>query len=248
MASHKLLKMADEMKEIAVALGTTKVAGSTVGLLLQIERDGYETAVVVDYNKPFNKDGSVNTAKWGWNIANNMESYWSGQSMQFNEWIKKAFPSKDIEMPELEEDAEWPDRFEYDPRQKYKFVLIGPFTRKDAKSIEGRYLKETEIPLAKGKEGKISKLIGDAFTTSHVVPQQVKYIRYQPRKRGGKVVYIEMEDLEQELGHMTTGLGESEIKRAGLTVDDVMGYLEKHGAKLRTRRPPRKRYPTTMYD
>jgi len=83
------------------------------------------------------------------------------------------------------------------------------------------------------------KALSFAFTYQ-VVPEDISYITYQPRKRGGVVTRIDMEDREDQLGNMETSINESEANSYGTTVAKLLDFLAANGARQRRRRPRRK--------
>ena len=75
----------------------------------------------------------------------------------------------------------------------------------------------------------------------NVEDRELPYITYQPRRKGGKVVAIMIEDSETPWGTMPFGrasfmIDEQDASQAFTTLDKVMSVLEKGGAKLRKRR------------
>ena len=74
-----------------------------------------------------------------------------------------------------------------------------------------------------------------------VEDRELPYITYQPRRKGGKIVAIMIEDSETPWGTMPFGraafmIDEQDASQAFTTLDKVMSVLEKGGAKLRKRR------------
>jgi len=91
---------------------------------------------------------------------------------------------------------------------------------------------------------------GDSYGA--VEPREVKYLTYQPIRRGGKVVAFMVEDDETPWGTMPLGrssfvVDEQWAKQSGTTVDKIIKVLEKGGATLRKKRKPVKHIPP-MYD
>lgn len=83
------------------------------------------------------------------------------------------------------------------------------------------------------------KALAAAFTYQ-VTPEDIPYIVYQPRRRGGVVTRLDMEDREQQLGHMQTDINEELARQCGTTVQNVMDFLDANGASRRKRQPNRK--------
>lgn len=88
--------------------------------------------------------------------------------------------------------------------------------------------------------------LGDAFQAA-VSDADVKYIVYQPHKKGGQVAALSLEDTDDRLGNMSVTLSDSDTKHSSTTLQAVMDALEKGGAQLRKKRAPTKHVPP-MYD
>jgi hypothetical protein len=76
-----------------------------------------------------------------------------------------------------------------------------------------------------------------------VEDRELPYITYQPRRKGGKIIAIMVEDSEtpwgtQPFGRAAFMIDEQDASQAGTTLDKVMSVLEKGGAKLRKKRKP----------
>lgn len=84
--------------------------------------------------------------------------------------------------------------------------------------------------------------------TMQVLPDDVSYIIYQPRKRGGTVTRLDLEDRDQQLGHIAASVNAEEAAKFGTTVQRIQDFLSSNGAELRTRSPKRYKYPPPMYD
>jgi len=107
----------------------------------------------------------------------------------------------------------------------------------------------------KAREGEIAKSPDKKELQAidgSLEPREVRYLTYQPIRRGGKVVAFQIEDRETEWGTMPLGnstfvVDERQAKQSGTTVDKIIKALENGGAKLRKKRKPIKHTPP-MYD
>ena len=88
--------------------------------------------------------------------------------------------------------------------------------------------------------------LGDAFQAA-VSDADMEYIVYQPRRRGGQVTALSLEDTDDRLGNMSVSLSASDAGHFGTTLQTVMDVLDKGGAQSRKKRPPIKHVPP-MYD
>ena len=86
------------------------------------------------------------------------------------------------------------------------------------------------------------ELIGNALTQSYVMPDEIKDIEFQIRRKGGKPMNINIED-----DNMVSNINHEEVARLGLTLDDIAKVLRDGGAKERKKQKPVKRTPP-MYD
>ena len=89
----------------------------------------------------------------------------------------------------------------------------------------------------------VKELNAIAGTMGSVEDRELPYITYQPRRKGGKIVAIMIEDSETPWGTMPFGraafmIDEQDASQNGTTLDKVMSVLEKGGAKLRKKRKP----------
>lgn len=109
------------------------------------------------------------------------------------------------------------------------------------------YSKKASAASAAGPNRAERKAIGRAFTYDDVSEDEIASITFQLRKKAGKVVNINMEDHDHQLGNMTTGMSEEEAKRLGTTLDKIEKTLRDGGAKERKKRKPVRR-STPYYD
>jgi len=109
------------------------------------------------------------------------------------------------------------------------------------------YSKKAKEASAAGPNRAERKAIGSAFTYDDVSEDEIASITFQLRRRGGKVVNINMEDHDHQLGNMTTGMSEEEAKRLGTTLDKIEKTLRDGGAKERKKKKPVRR-STPYYD
>jgi hypothetical protein len=84
-----------------------------------------------------------------------------------------------------------------------------------------------------------------------ILDKDLPYLTYQPRRKGGKIVAIMIEDDEGPegfpMGNSTTTMDEKWAKQYGTTLDKVMAVLDQAGATHRKKRKPIKHTPP-MYD
>jgi hypothetical protein len=109
------------------------------------------------------------------------------------------------------------------------------------------YSKKAKAASAAAPNRAERKAIGRAFTYDDVSEDEIAYITFQLRRKGGKVVNINMEDHDSRLGNMTTGISEEEALRLGTTLDKIEKTLRDGDAKERKKRKPVKR-STPYYD
>lgn len=86
------------------------------------------------------------------------------------------------------------------------------------------------------------EIIGNALTMSYAMPDDIKGITFQVRKRGGNPSNINI-----ETAHDVSNIRAQDAERKGLTLDDIIKVLKDNGAKERKRRAPVKHTPP-MYD
>jgi len=86
------------------------------------------------------------------------------------------------------------------------------------------------------------EIIGNALTVSYVMPDEIKGLEFQIRRRGGKPSNINIED-----DSMVSNIRAEDAERKGLTLDDIIKVLQDNGAKERKKRAPIKHTPP-MYD
>jgi len=96
-------------------------------------------------------------------------------------------------------------------------------------------------------EKKVAKLLGWALTWDRLLPDDIKSeegrLVYQVRMSKGQPAKIDLTH-----PHMGAGLSRREWEKRGLTADDIIEYLDKHGAKRRGRAPKRRRDRGPIYD
>ena len=78
------------------------------------------------------------------------------------------------------------------------------------------------------------KAIGKAMSYS-ATPDEVRYIKYQPRKRKGIYTSAILEDMGGRMGHGKWVINEDDAKRAGTTLQKVFEALNAMKAKLVSR-------------
>ena len=91
---------------------------------------------------------------------------------------------------------------------------------------------------------KEREAIGGVLTQNHVLPDEFPGITYQVRRKGGKPHRIDIETRDM---YSADGIDASWAQQHGTTIDKIITVLDKYGAKLRKKNPPRK-YTPPMYD
>ena len=86
--------------------------------------------------------------------------------------------------------------------------------------------------------------IGGVLTQNYVLPDEFPGITYQVRRKGGKPHRIDIETRDM---YSADGIDASWAQQHGTTIDKIITVLDKYGAKLRKKNPPRK-YTPPMYD
>ena len=89
---------------------------------------------------------------------------------------------------------------------------------------------------------KEREIIGNALSQSYVMPDEIKDIEFQIRRKGGKASNINIED-----NNTVSNITAQEVERQGLTLDDIAKVLRDGGAKERKKQRPVKHTPP-MYD
>ena len=77
---------------------------------------------------------------------------------------------------------------------------------------------------------------------NYVMPDEIKGIEFQVRRKGGVPSNINIDDDRTE-----SNISADDAKRAGVTLDDIVKVLIDGGAKERKKQQPRKFTPP-MYD
>lgn len=89
-------------------------------------------------------------------------------------------------------------------------------------------------------EAKVLQVLGDALE-SDIMPEDVAYITFQPRRSGGSVIKIDLEYKTPDTGISYSWLSNEHVRKIGMTLDQVATALRSMGAKSPARRPPVKR-------
>jgi hypothetical protein len=89
---------------------------------------------------------------------------------------------------------------------------------------------------------KEREIIGQALTQRYVMPDEIKGIEFQVRRKGGKPSNINIEN-----DNMTSNIRAEDATRMGLTLDDIIAVLQSGGAKERKKQKPVRHTPP-MYD
>ena len=88
----------------------------------------------------------------------------------------------------------------------------------------------------------VREIIGNALSQSYVMPDEIKGLEFQIRRKGGKPSNINIED-----DSMVSNIRAEDAERKGLTLDDIVKVLRANGAKERKKQKPIKHTPP-MYD
>ena len=86
------------------------------------------------------------------------------------------------------------------------------------------------------------EIIGSALTQSYVMPDEIKGLEFQIRRKGGKPSNINIED-----DSMVSNIRAEDAERKGLTLDDIIKVLQDNGTKERKKQKPIRHTPP-MYD
>ena len=139
------------------------------------------------------------------------------------------------------------EQYEMPAPEGWDLDKIYTFFNKFADEAYKAYDKKSKAASAAAPNRAERKAIGRAFTFDDVSEDEIAYITFQLRRKGGKVVNINMEDHDSKLGNMTTGMSEEEAKRLGTTLDKIEKVLRDGGAKERKKSKPIRHTPS-MYD
>lgn len=85
------------------------------------------------------------------------------------------------------------------------------------------------------QEAGVRKALTECFTC-RVTKDKVKFINYCIRNQKGRR-WLRLWDSGHVLGNMWTSIGESHCEQEGVTLDNVVSYLERNGATLYKRLP-----------
>jgi len=89
---------------------------------------------------------------------------------------------------------------------------------------------------------KEREIIGQAFTKYYMLPDEIKDLEFQVRRKGGKPSNINIEN-DNQIGNIRA----EDAMKQGLTLDDIIKVLRDSGAKERGKQRPVKHTPP-MYD
>ena len=105
------------------------------------------------------------------------------------------------------------------------------------------YVNEKERGDHQNLPNKLEReVIGQALTQSFVLPADFKEIEFQVRMRGGKPYNINIED-----DNTLSNIGPTDLRQAGVKIEDVIKVLRDYGARERKKQKPIRRTPP-MYD
>jgi hypothetical protein len=89
---------------------------------------------------------------------------------------------------------------------------------------------------------KEREIIGQALGQRYVMPDEIKELEFQVRRKGGKSSGINIED-----DNTVSNIRAEDATQQGLTLDDIIKVLRDSGAKERGKQKPVKHTPP-MYD
>jgi hypothetical protein len=89
---------------------------------------------------------------------------------------------------------------------------------------------------------KEREIIGQALSQQYVMPDEIKGLEFQVRRKGGKPSSINIED-----DNTVSNIRAEDTIQQGLTLDDIINVLRDGGAKERSKQRPVKHTPP-MYD
>jgi len=89
---------------------------------------------------------------------------------------------------------------------------------------------------------KEREIIGQALSQQYVMPDEIKELEFQVRRKGGKPSSINIED-----DNTVSNIRAEDAIQQGLTLDDIINVLRDSGAKERGKQRPVKHTPP-MYD
>ena len=105
------------------------------------------------------------------------------------------------------------------------------------------YVNEKERSDHQNLPNKLEReVIGQALTQSFVLPNDFKEIEFQVRMRGGKPYNINIED-----DNTLSNIGPTDLRQAGVKIEDVIKVLRDYGARERKKQKPVRRTPP-LYD
>lgn len=135
---------------------------------------------------------------------------------EMNGWVQ--YVGKDD--GHFSEEAIVPDNWDLD--KVYKFM----------RDLEGAWLNQRmtmgNAAHKSGKNVKEREVIGNGLSYDYVLPEDIKGITFQVRRRGGQPSNINIED-EDTVGNISVQQAGNE----GLTLDDIISVLKAGGAKER---------------
>ena len=135
---------------------------------------------------------------------------------EMNGWVQ--YVGKDD--GHFSEEAIVPDNWDLD--KVYKFM----------RDLEGAWLSQRmtmgNAAHKSGKNVKEREVIGNGLSYDYVLPEDIKGITFQVRRRGGQPSNINIED-EDTVGNISVQQAGNE----GLTLDDIISVLKAGGAKER---------------
>lgn len=164
--------------------------------------------------------------------------------------IKGALADADINTENL-------DLYLDDFRGNMKYIEHPDFDKQKTKefiaALEDAWYDDTSSKNQKELESSPDKhelkAIGGGLNM--ILAKDLEYLVYQPRKRGGVIVALDIEDVEGPqgfpMGNAQTTVSAEQAAQYNTSIMDIMDVLDAGGAKLRKKNKPVKR-TSPMYD
>ena len=138
------------------------------------------------------------------------------------------------------EEAVVPDNWDLNKVYKFMEELESAWLNQQGAASDSKHQSDPD-PEAR-------EVIGHALTMNYIDLEDVRYITYQVRRKGGKPSNINIEFSHPDYGGTDyANIQARDAESIGMTLDDIEGVLVKHGAKGRKRRKSLKQTPP-MYD
>jgi hypothetical protein len=154
-----------------------------------------------------------------------------------NGWVKYV---GDENEKAFSDHAVVPDNWDEDAVYKFMKDLESAWMNQQGDAADDKHQSDPD-PEAR-------EVIGHALTMEYIPLEDVRYITYQVRRKGGKLSNINIEYSNPNYGGTDyANIQARDADSIGMTLDDIESVLVKHGAKGRKRRKSLKHTPP-MYD